>query len=53
MSAVYFIFSWDREEGCKEAIKRARKVAILARRCSDEFKVTCDINISINGKVEQ
>ena len=53
MCAVYFIFSWDREEGCKEAIKRARKVAILARRCSDEFKVTCDINISINGKVGQ
>ena len=33
------------EEGSKEAIKRARKVAQLARRCSDEFNE--DVNISL------
>lgn len=38
-----------REEGCKESIKKSRKVAILARRCSDEFKAKCDIKISIHG----
>ena len=40
-----------REEGCKEAIKKSRKVAIVARRCSDEFKAKCDIKISIHGTV--
>ena len=35
-----------REEGCKEKIKRARKVAILARRCSEEFKGICDVDLS-------
>ena len=40
-----------REEGCKESIKKSRKVAILARRCSDEFKAKCDIKISIHGTV--
>ena len=33
------------EEGSKEAVKRARKVALLARRCSDEFNG--DVNISL------
>ena len=45
-SEGYFQESKFREEGCKESIKRARRVAMLARRCSDEFKGTCDVNIS-------
>ena len=43
----YLVFSFCREEGCKENIKRARRIAMLARRCSDEFKGTCDVDFSI------
>eukprot|EP00090_Calanus_glacialis_P036383 TRINITY_DN62117_c0_g1_i1.p1 TRINITY_DN62117_c0_g1~~TRINITY_DN62117_c0_g1_i1.p1 ORF type:complete len:194 (-),score=48.50 TRINITY_DN62117_c0_g1_i1:263-844(-) len=49
-SEGYFQESRFREEGCKENIKRARRIAMLARRCSDEFKGTCDVDFSIKEK---
>ena len=50
-SEGFFQESKFKEEGCKEAIKRARRVAMLARRCAEEFKATCDFKISL-GIVE-
>ena len=46
-SEGFFQESKFKEEGCKEAIKRARRVAMLARRCAEEFKATCDFKISL------
>ena len=34
-----------REEGCKDNIKRARRIANLARRYSEEFKGSCDLDL--------
>ena len=46
-SECFFQESKFEEEGCKEAIKRARRVAMLAQRCAEEFKATCDFKISL------
>jgi len=50
-SEGYFQEAMFIEEGSKEAIKRARKVAQLARRCSDEFNE--DVNISLRDHLPQ
>jgi len=46
-SEGYFQETKFREEPCKENIKRARKIAMVARRCCDEMEGTCEVGIRV------